>query len=97
MSDKKKMHQHLLKELHEIWETKNAKYGDSFGETHQEFGSIAALVRISDKYRRMKQLITHPEEPNDTDESLEDTLTDMANYCVMLALELRVEKEMTKE
>ncbi|MFD3092592.1 hypothetical protein ACFKJ8_08200, partial [Streptococcus agalactiae] len=47
------------------------------------FGFIAGVVRISDKYNRLYNLISSDK---NVSESLSDTLNDMANYCTMLAI-----------
>lgn len=91
--DKLKRHEQLCKELTETYKLKNSKYGDSFGSSVQEFGYIAALTRISDKYNRFKQLVLSKEDGSDTDERLQDTLLDMANYCIMTVMELESENE----
>ena len=39
-------------------------------------------VRLSDKYNRIEHLITH-NELKENDESLEDTLLDMAGYSIL--------------
>ena len=62
---------------------KNADYGSSFEESLNEFGEVAGIVRISDKNRRLVNL-TKAE--NKVLESKIDTLKDMANYCLMLAV-----------
>ena len=80
-------HKTHLVSLHETYIRKNADYGDSFGKSVEKYGLIAGLVRISDKFNRAETLILgNPQEVKD--ESLRDTLMDMANYCVMLAMEL---------
>ncbi|EGE53256.1 nucleotide modification associated domain-containing protein [Streptococcus parauberis] len=62
---------------------KNADYGSSFEESLNELGIIAGVTRIMDKFTRLKNLIKS--EAN-VKESLSDTLKDMANYCLMLAV-----------
>ena len=62
---------------------KNADYDSSFEESLNEFGEAAGIVRISDKYRRLVNLT---ENENNVLESKIDTLKDMANYCLMLAV-----------
>ena len=62
---------------------KNADYGSSFEESLNEFGEVAGIVRISDKYRR---LVNITKNENRVLESKIDTLKDMANYCLMLAV-----------
>ena len=62
---------------------KNTDYGSSFEESLNEFGEVAGIVRISDKYRRLVNLTKNE---NNVLESKSDTLKDMANYCLMLAV-----------
>lgn len=82
------MHLNLCADLHEMYVAKNTAYGDSFSITFQEFGIISALTRMSDKWNRIKSLAQGAK--NDvSDESLEDTLMDLANYCIMTVMELR--------
>lgn len=80
-------HEQLLKSLHATYIAKNSDYGDSFGETYRDLGIISAVTRISDKFNRMKTLAKGNEQHVD-DESLTDTLLDMANYCIMTVMEL---------
>ena len=67
---------------------KNADYGSSFEESLNEFGEVAGIVRIGDKYRRLVNLTKNE---NKVLESKIDTLKDMANYCLMLAVRLEEE------
>ena len=78
----------ILKEMSEIYARKNHDYGNSFGQSINEFGPIAGVVRISDKFNRLKTLIKNKDSQRVSDESIIDTLTDMANYCIMLRMEL---------
>lgn len=77
----------IANNLADLYKKKNAAYGDSFGISIEKYGRIAGLTRISDKFNRMENLILHPE-TDINDERLEDTLLDMASYCIMLAMEL---------
>lgn len=86
-------HRELTTLLNSLYKVKNKKYGDSFGQSVREFGYISALTRMSDKYNRLKQLIMSNQTGSDTDESLEDTLVDLANYCLMTVMELNHAKE----
>lgn len=80
--------------MNEVYQKKNADYGDSFGETYAKLGIISAVTRISDKYNRLVSLCTKPEEERKVkDESITDTLLDMANYCIMTAIELHKENK----
>ena len=48
-----------------------------------ELGIIAGVTRILDKFNRLKNLVKSKAQVK---ESLSDTLKDMANYCLMLAV-----------
>lgn len=74
--------------MSDTYERKNADYGNSFGESIAEFGAVAGIVRIGDKFNRLKNLIKNPDSQRVNDESIADTLLDMANYCIMLKIEL---------
>ena len=62
---------------------KNADYGSSFEDSLNEFGEVAGIVRIIDK---CKLLVNLAKTENKVLESKSDTLKDMANYCLMLAV-----------
>ena len=85
-------HKKWCDNLHALYEIKNQAYGDSFGDTFNRLGIISAVTRITDKYNRLVNLATHPE-INENDESIIDTLADLANYAIMTAMELEVENE----
>lgn len=87
--NKVKMFREITYKLGNLYEKKNACYGDSFGETFQKLGLISAVTRISDKYNRLVSLATN-EDIDDLGESIEDTLTDLANYSIMTLMELRL-------
>ena len=76
----------VLDKMYEIYEKKNADYGNSFSKTYAEFGLTSAAVRINDKNERFKKLIK--QEAQVKDESIEDTLLDLANYSVLTLMEL---------
>lgn len=70
------------------FKAKNVAYGDSFGKQFEKYGPVSALVRMSDKFSRIEALILGAEN-NVPDEKLEDTLIDMACYCLMTLYELK--------
>ena len=75
-------------ELGELYEAKNKCYNNSFGDTYKKLGIVSAVTRISDKYNRLCNLATNPDIDN-LGESIDDTLRDMAAYCIMTLIELR--------
>lgn len=76
--------------LGNLYTKKNVAYGDSFGTTFQKLGIISAVTRISDKYNRLCNLAVNPDIDN-LGESIEDTLQDLASYCIMTLIELKKE------
>ena len=70
---------------------KNKAYGDSFTKSVDTYGLSVIGVRLSDKYNRIEHLINE-NMFTENDESLEDTLLDMAGYSI-LALKYLKEHE----
>lgn len=66
---------------------KNHDYGDSFDNSLDKFGLIASIVRMGDKMNRLETLVTKKAQVKD--ESVEDTLLDLANYSIMTVMWLR--------
>ena len=84
-------HKAVCEQLNSIYEQKNRAYGDSFRDTFNDLGIISAVTRISDKFNRLKTLVKNTEIPQG-DESISDTLLDMANYCIMTYMEINRQK-----
>lgn len=89
-------HKEVCELLNSTYEQKNKAYGNSFGDTYKDLGIISAVTRISDKFNRLKTLAKN-KEINQGDESIADTLLDMANYCIMTYMELQNENKCVKE
>lgn len=87
-------HLKICEKLNEIYVNKNHDYGDSFGETFRKLGIISAVTRITDKTNRLQSLCRKQQKVND--ESIRDTLMDLANYAIMTIIELDEEKERVK-
>ena len=77
--------------LRNLYDAKNRDYGDSFGKSFQEWGMPMACIRLTDKLNRLCAL-TKNSSQRVQDESIEDTLKDLATYSVMTLIELRREK-----
>lgn len=73
---------------------KNSDYGNSFEESLNNYGVIAGVVRISDKFSRLNTLLRNPNGQKVSDESIQDTLLDMANYCTMLSVYLDNDRDL---
>lgn len=91
-TDKVKHHKALCEELNALYAKKNHDYGDSFGRTFEEEGLAMSRIRLSDKLSRFKSLSKMACSDSDhqqvTDESIRDTLMDLANYALMTVLEM---------
>lgn len=73
-------------EMVELFDRKNTDYGNSFEKSLDDDGLLVSKIRLTDKLNRFGQLIK-----NDSlvkDESLRDTLIDLANYTVMTLMYL---------
>lgn len=90
MDNPVKYHREICNKLNTIYEQKNKAYGNSFSDTFNDLGIISAVTRISDKFNRLKTLAKN-EYIQQGDESISDTLLDMANYCIMTYMELNKE------
>lgn len=85
--NKIELHQDLLNKMHDLYVSKNDDYGDSVHDTYEKFGMTSFLVRMSDKLNRATAL-SKKDSIKVTDEKLEDTLLDLANYALLAIIEL---------
>lgn len=90
MDQKVQWHKELCERLNKIYEQKNHDYGDSFHETFKEEGLAMARIRLSDKLNRFKTLSKNTSDQKVNDESMIDTLMDLANYAIMTVMELGI-------
>ena len=86
-SEKTAAHKELCDLLNETYIKKNHDYGDSFHKSWQEEGIAMARIRLGDKMNRFKTL-SRSNDRKVNDESLRDTLIDLANYALLTVLEL---------
>ena len=87
--NKVEIHKNICDNLNKTYEAKNADYGDSFARVRREEGQAAILVRLKDKLYRLETLLHGADRK--VDESVDDTLLDLANYCIMELVERRGE------
>lgn len=76
----------VLDEMFRLYQKKNHDYGSSFSRSFKKYGLISAITRMSDKWERIDNLMQNKAEVKD--ESIRDTLIDLANYAVMTIVEL---------
>ena len=81
------MFRKITEEMVHTYKRKNGDYGDSFAASINEWGPVAGLVRIQDKFNRAKNILMGGRAP-EVEESVVDTLTDLANYAIMLRMAL---------
>lgn len=70
---------------------KNRDYGNSVQEQFNEYGLTSILIRLDDKLRRLKNLKNHPQHVKD--ESLLDTMKDIAGYAILGSICLQIAME----
>lgn len=88
--NKIEIHKSICDKLNSTYAAKNADYGDSFARVRKEEGDAVILVRLKDKLYRLETLL-HGADRKVNDESVDDTLLDLANYCIMELVERRSE------
>ena len=81
----------ICREMADLYDAKNWDYGDSFGKSFEEWGMTMPCIRLKDKLNRLCSL-TKNSSQRVQDESIEDSLKDLATYSVMTLIELRREK-----
>ena len=85
------IHADLCAVLHDLYVHKNNDYGDSFAKVRAEYPNAIA-IRLMDKLERVKQLLKPNHQTSIVNESLDDTLLDLANYCLLELTERKYEK-----
>lgn len=71
----------------QTYQAKNQDYGNSFEKSLYKFGLVASIIWLSDKMNRIESL--SQKKARVKDESIEDTLLDLANYAIMTVIWLR--------
>lgn len=82
-------HKIICEEINDLYDRKNHDYGDSFHQTFIEEGMAMARIRLGDKFNRFKTL-SRGGDQKVNDESIRDTLIDLANYAIMTVVEMEV-------
>lgn len=79
-------------ELRDLYDAKNRDYGDSFGQSFRKWGLPMSCIRLGDKLNRLESF-AQKKDMLVNDESVEDTLRDLANYAIMTMIELLMAKK----
>lgn len=80
------IHKRICEELNALYACKNADYGDSFTRNYNEFGIVYPIIHLQEKLDRIKAL--RNKDAQVVDESITDTLMDLANYSIMTLVEM---------
>ena len=78
--------QQICEYINTLHACKAHDYGDSFGKQWREFGILYAVIRMSDKLNRIRQLAQEAQQVDDG--SMIDTLVGLASYAIMSIIEL---------
>lgn len=92
MTEDERRHKKILDEMADTFSKKNSDYGNAFEEILDDFGASYAVGRLKEKLKRLTQLVVSNKQEV-KDESIEDTLLDMANYAVLTIMWLQKQKE----
>jgi hypothetical protein len=87
--DKVTRFKEITQGMSDLYALKNRNYSDSFSAMYEEFGIMSSVIRLTDKYLRFKTLAKlPPAERQEADESIKDTLKDMACYAIMTIMSM---------
>lgn len=84
LSDSVEKFMDITTNMAKTYAAKNHDYGNSFEQSLDKFGLLAAVVRMGDKMNRIESL--SKKEAEVKDESIKDTLLDLANYAIMTVM-----------
>lgn len=92
------LHVDICDEIHDLYCRKNRDYGNAFHDTFVEEGFAMARIRLTDKLNRFKTLTKNLSKQQVNDESVRDTLIDLANYAIMTIMEIdQMDHEKSKQ
>lgn len=83
----------ITEEMAKLTEAKNHDYGgnDDAWKNFREFGKLGILVRMSDKWARIKTALHEIREFKVKTETIIDTIRDLAVYCIILIIWIEAE------
>ena len=90
INSREELFKEIVDSMFETYKNKNNDYGNSVGQTYDKYGDVSFLVRIEDKINRLKSLTFDKKERKVEDEKIEDTISDMANYCILWMIERKM-------
>lgn len=79
---KVEIHGKLCDETHALYARKNSDYGDSFAQLRTRYPNFVCM-RLFDKLNRLDTVMDPQHQIQVSEETIEDTLMDIANYALM--------------
>lgn len=76
--------------LRTLYDAKNRDYNDSFGKSFEKWGLPMTCIRLGDKLNRLESFAQN-KQMFVGDESVRDTLMDLANYAIMTLVEMNLD------
>lgn len=86
-------HHAILEEIGTLYAKKNSDYGNSVHDTYMKYGPVSFIVRMEDKLNRIAALTLGGNGQQVMDERVIDTITDLANYAIIMRVEMEQEME----
>lgn len=83
-NDSVKQFTDITTSMAKTYAAKNHDYGNSFEQSLDKFGLVASIVRMGDKMNRIESL--SKKDAKVKDESIKDTLLDLATYSIMTVM-----------
>lgn len=84
----------ILGELFDTYKKKNSDYGNTFETLFKEFGAVYAYFHMHEKLMRIKTLMNDLNPPKVKEESIKDSLKDLASYAILTLVQiLQIEEE----
>lgn len=80
----------ITEHMYNTYIRKHHDYGNSTSETFDKFGPVSYVVRMHDKLSRIETLMNTVALV--TDEKIQDTLLDLANYCILFIMDMERQK-----
>lgn len=84
---KETMYKDIVNCMYKTYEKKNKDYGNSFDILCDKFGLVAAAIPLNNKVERINSLIKN--DKSYVEESIQDSLLDLANYSIMTLIYLK--------
>ncbi len=85
------IHKSICDKLHNTYISKNSDYGDSYSIVREKYKN-SILIRLNDKLNRLESLYDNNKIQKVKEESIKDTLLDLANYCILELIEIEAEE-----